>query len=369
MASFFQAGKNDRWLEHFRDILNQPNPPKTYCFDDMEQIEELDVSTGRIVKEETVTAECLRNRKSHGTDEIAEGRRQYNGEKTCEAIQSLLEPKRSPGRLEERRHRQTTQKKGNLSDCGNCRGITLLSVPGKTFCVVLLRRLRAERLREEQAGFRSGRPCCEQTFTLRNIIEQCVKYCQPIVINFVDFEKAFDSIHRESLWAILKKVWCTATFIRIIKNLYLNSSCCIATGVRQGCILSPILFNRFRHEGNDGEARTGISWSEQKRLTDLDFADDIALLAEDENELQQITTCLNNEANMIGLRISADKSKVIRVGFDRTQLSINVDDTTLETVDSFTYLGSTVTYNSDAERDVRIRIAKAAAVFQRLQPI
>ena len=64
-------------------------------------------------------------------------------------------------------------KKGSLSDCNNWKGITLLSVPGKTFCRVLLNRLKDEidhTLRQEQAGFRSGRSCCEQIFTLRNII-------------------------------------------------------------------------------------------------------------------------------------------------------------------------------------------------------
>ncbi|PIO59352.1 hypothetical protein TELCIR_19187 [Teladorsagia circumcincta] len=123
-------------------------------------------------------------------------------------------------------------KKGNLSDCGKWRGITLLSVPGKTFCTVLLRRLRTaidERLREEQAEFRTGRSCREQIFTLRNIIEQCVEYCQPIFINFVDFKKAFDSVHRESLWSVLRTYGVPQPFISIFKNLYLNSSCCVRT--------------------------------------------------------------------------------------------------------------------------------------------
>jgi hypothetical protein len=66
-------------------------------------------------------------------------------------------------------------KKGDLSVCGNWRGINLLSVPGKIFCRVLLQRLKQsiERvLREEQAGFRSGRGCTDQIFVLRSIVEQ-----------------------------------------------------------------------------------------------------------------------------------------------------------------------------------------------------
>ena len=66
-------------------------------------------------------------------------------------------------------------KKGDLTDCNNWRGITLLSVPGKVFCRILLERLTLvidKDLRVEQAGFRAGRSCSEQIFTLRQIVEQ-----------------------------------------------------------------------------------------------------------------------------------------------------------------------------------------------------
>lgn len=96
--------------------------------------------------------------------------------------------------------------------------ITLLSVPGKLFCASLLRRLRValdKRLREEQAGFHAGRSCCNQIFTLRNIIEQGVKY------NFVDFTKAFNSIHRNSLWHILRLYGVPEPFVTLFKDIYI----------------------------------------------------------------------------------------------------------------------------------------------------
>ena len=99
----------------------------------------------------------------------------------------------------------TLPKKGDLSNCNNWRGITLLSVPGKVFCAVLLNRLKDSidlKLREEQAGFRSGRSCSEQILTLRNIIEQSIEFNSSLYINFIDFKKAFDSVHRESVWEI-----------------------------------------------------------------------------------------------------------------------------------------------------------------------
>ena len=96
-------------------------------------------------------------------------------------------------------------KKASLSNCNNWRGITLLSIPGKVLSIILLNSLKDSielKLKEQQTGFRSNRFCSEQIFTLRKIIEQCIEFQQPILLNFLNFKKAFDSIHRESLWKI-----------------------------------------------------------------------------------------------------------------------------------------------------------------------
>ena len=106
----------------------------------------------------------------------------------------------------------------------------------------------------KKKGFRSGRSCSEQILTLKNIIEQSCEFNQKVFINFVDFKKAFDSIHRELVWKIAKIYGIPEKYINIFKNLYLNSRCCIRTnsghtdyfnimtGVRQGWIISPLLF-------------------------------------------------------------------------------------------------------------------------------
>ena len=92
-------------------------------------------------------------------------------------------------------------KRGSLKDCNNWQGITLLSTPGKVFSRVLLNRQQGAvdcTLRDEQAGFRKGRSSTE-----RNIIEQSLEHQQDLIINFIDFKKAFDCVHRPSLWKIL----------------------------------------------------------------------------------------------------------------------------------------------------------------------
>ena len=111
-------------------------------------------------------------------------------------------------------------KKGALSDCNNWRGITLLSTPSKILAKVIMKRLSLavdHRLHEEQAGFRRGRGCIDHIFTLRNIIEQSTEWQRTLYVNFVDFAKAFDSVHRHSLWKLLRTYGIPPTLLRSSK--------------------------------------------------------------------------------------------------------------------------------------------------------
>ena len=127
-------------------------------------------------------------------------------------------------------------KKGDLSDCNNWRGVTLLSVPSKIFLRVLLNRIDKSidaKLREEQAGFRPNRGCIDHIFTIRNILEQCIEWNSKLILNFVDFQKAFDSVNRESIWQILAAYGIPAKIITLIKAFYNNYECCVLNNGQQ----------------------------------------------------------------------------------------------------------------------------------------
>ena len=201
-------------------------------------------------------------------------------------------------------------------------------------------------------------------------------------INFVDFKKAFDSIHRPSLWSITRLYGVPSRFTNIFKAVYKNSTCHIKTnggttpsfdiltGVRQGCILSPFLFllaiDYVMKKANENPT-FGIPWQEQ-RLTDLDFADDLALLADSNNTLQEMTNDLDRYGKMIGLRISSEKTKTMTIGPQHTT-SITLEGQPIEDVSKFPYLGSTIANDRNAETDFLQRIGKASAVFLRLQKV
>ena len=149
-------------------------------------------------------------------------------------------------------------------------------------------------LRNERAGFRKERSCADQIATLRIIVEQSIEWQSPLYTCFIDFEKAFDSVDRESSWNILLLYGVPIKFVDIIKALYEGFSCQvihagkltesfeISSGVRQGCLLSPLLFfvvldwvtkKAYRSSGK------GIQWTLTSKLEDLAFADDLALLS------------------------------------------------------------------------------------------
>ena len=92
-------------------------------------------------------------------------------------------------------------KKRSLHKCNNCRGVTLLPVSSKIFCRMRLERIKKgldKKLRKEQTGFRPKKS------TTEHILEQANEWRAGLYAHFVlEFEKAFESVHRESLWNIM----------------------------------------------------------------------------------------------------------------------------------------------------------------------
>ena len=381
--------RKKRWKEHFEEILNRPQPENPIVVvNEGNEIKEINI--GLISKDEISKAmKKLKNGKSGGIDGITTEILKADIVTTVQCLEKLFAAIWDQETVPTEWNKGLIVKilkKGSRVVCDNYRGITLLSVPSKVFSRILVQRIQdglEEQLREEQAGFRRGRSTTEQLFTLRNIIEQCTEWNATLFINFVDFEKAFDSIHRESLWSIMKFYGIPDKLTRMVKLLYQTYECAVVedgeesdwfrvtTGVKQGCTMSGFLFllviDYIMIRTIEKEP-TGIRWNFTTKLEDLDFADDLALLSSKYRDIQLKTQKLHDNASQVGLKININKTKVMRLN-PNVQKPVKINENEIEDVNTFTYLGGVVTSTGGCDEDITNRLGKAKAQFGRLRKI
>ena len=150
----------------------------------------------------------------------------------------------------------------------------------------------------------------------------------PIYINFIDYEKAFDSVDRETMRKLLRHYGVPEKIISLIRCTYQDMSCRIAhagqlsesfeakTGVWQGYLLSPFLFllviywiTKITTTGENN----GIQWTLWTQLDDIDFADDLALLSYNHTQIQDKTTLLETTSAGTGLKVNRKKTNLMKM--------------------------------------------------------
>ena len=252
-------------------------------------------------------------------------------------------------------------KKGSRTEPLNYRGISLLSCVSKLFAAILNKRLLdyvkdKNILPENQLGFVSGNRTSDAHILLHNIIQKyCHKESKKIYSCFVDFSKAFDNISRNILFEKLKKYGITGKFYNVLKNMYFNDQIKIKVGeyltetihpnqgVRQGCILSPLLFNIYLA---DLPQRLELAQShgpkvEGRLLNNIIWADDLAILSETEDGLNNMLKELALYTEENSLTINIDKTKAII--FNKTgrllRRNFKYNNSIIETVKEYKYLG------------------------------
>ena len=376
----------ERWREHFEELLNGvtlENLPETSEGEDLE----INTDPPNLLEIKEAINQ-LKNGKAPGPDNIPPEVLKIDAHSSANILHELLKQIWETEEIPKDwkcGHVIKLPKKGDLSNCKNWRGIQLLSLPSKIFTRIILNRIRKavdSKLREEQAGFRAGRSCIDQIATLRIIIEQSNEWQSPLFIHFIDFKKAFDMVDRKMIWKILKHYGFPAKITHLIQNLYEDTTCQVIhnnkltepfqvnTGVRQGCLLSPIIFSLIIDWVMRETTRTprGVQWGMTNKLEDLDFADDISLLSHTWKHMQDKTTELQNTAKQVGLEINREKSKTMRINTKNTT-PILLNDHEIENVEQFTYLGSVVDETGGSDSDIRSRLNKARQAFAILKPL
>ena len=261
-------------------------------------------------------------------------------------------------------------KRGDKSNPDNYRGISLLDCTYKVLSRILYNRCKDQlelELGEYQGGFRPWRSCPEQIITLKLVMDYYKRRQKQQVITFVDFKKAYDSIHRPSMMKILRNFGLHPKLIKMIELTLTNTTSKvkfrgelsepfpIKTGLRQGDGLSPLLFNcaleyvmREWYKENPKNIRIGTK-KESINLNCLGFADDLALLANNIQEAKNQIISLQNIAKKIGLQISFEKTEIM-VTNPLVLNYIMINNRKMKIVKQFKYLGEVITYNLDEKR-------------------
>ncbi|KAL5260789.1 hypothetical protein ACHWQZ_G010818 [Mnemiopsis leidyi] len=244
-------------------------------------------------------------------------------------------------------------KKGDLSKPGNYRGISLAPI-----------------------------------LALRRIIEECRIGKKSAAIVFVDFSKAFDSINRDALFHILSLYGIPAPIIKAIRLLYDTAKSRVQTsdgltdffetliGVLQGDTLAPFLFimvlDYILRNCMSPDYGLIITPRQSRRIpavtvTDLDFADDLALLSNTIQEAQSLLNDLEVAAEKVGLCMNSSKTEFMTINIDSEKALIkSKGGHSLEHVDDFKYLGS---YIADSKQDFNTRKGMAWTACIKLQKV
>ena len=181
-------------------------------------------------------------------------------------------------------------------------------------------------LGKSQMGFRKCKGTRDAIYRLRTICERSLQMDKKVYLCFVDYQKAFDRVRHDKLLEVMEKAGIPELERRLIINLYWKQQAAvrwdneisryvnIKSGVRQGCIISPILFNLYSEfmiaealEHEDGIKFNGIN------VTNLRYADDAVLVANSRKKLQKMLDKLNIACKIYGMALNVKKTKVMIV--------------------------------------------------------
>ena len=244
----------------------------------------------------------------------------------------------------------------------NYRGITISSCLGKLSSVILNDRLVRyldvnQILCKEQIGFCKGNQTADHVLTLKLIIDYYKSKKKRIFTCFVDFSSAFDRIWHDGLIYKLLKLGTPKYLIYILKYMYSKISANVKTenqvtevfpckiGTRQGCSLSPSLFNMYLNDlpeifikkANDPVNING------RTIGSLLYADDFVIISQSESGLQKSLNALNTYCHNWRLKINYQKTKIMIFNNKKQGFNFRISNHKVNITDKICYLGFILT--------------------------
>ncbi|CAM4830075.1 unnamed protein product [Rotaria magnacalcarata] len=414
----------ERWREYFCELLNVHSTVDPYVINEVQITTPSRLDLKRQNKQPSfeevkIVLNQMKSRKAPGSDEVTADILKAGGESVIKWLHEMFTGMRENEQVVKEWSSTTLirlyKNKGDKKLCDNYRGISLLSVTGKIFSRIILNRIQNsvdERLLEIQSGFRSNKSTIDQIFTLKMTMERRREFNKPLFMCFIDIAKAYDSVNRELLWRICQSYGISEKLVNLLRMLYkdskakvkingeLSDSFDIETGVMQGGIPSPMLFNilfdfvirkvieeasvagvKFSYGSNDFFHGSREKY-ENFNVLALLYADDLVAMCETTDDLEKFIRSFEKITQKFGLTMSVKKTCIMTLQqlkedqhgkvlkgqeVDHPNIDINIRNQKIETVDSFTYLGCTITRDQRQDTELEIRLAKAARAFNMLR--
>ena len=251
-------------------------------------------------------------------------------------------------------------KKGSSDDPSNYRGISICCCTAKLFALLINNRLQKFLVEHDiiskfQIGFVKGKRTSDHIFVLKCLIEEAKAKKQPIFGCFVDLKKAFDTVWIQGLlFKLLHKYSISPKLVRLLDSMYSNLKARVCSngelgplfnvtiGTRQGCNLSPTLFNLYINDIPEILKRVNCDpvILNSVKINTLMYADDMLLLSKSYKGLNKSIKLLEVYCRKWQLQINTDKTKIMIFNKRKTaDFSFKVEGKCLEIVTSYKYLG------------------------------
>lgn len=377
------ADKAICWKKYLERLYgNKTNLP---VLEDIETIDS-DNRGETILKSEFMEAvKNLKQRKSAGIDNISPELIIFASPKALDTLFQIISNIYETGEIPSDFRKSIIipiPKKTTAKKCEDHRTISLLSVASKILTKIIYRRMERlvdETLAPDQFGFRKNSGTREAILALRILIENRMLKDKPTYIAFIDLEKAFDSVLWDKMMMMFKVIGVKYKDRRILWELY-NQQVAIITcgetteqatigkGVRQGCNLSPLIFNAYIEQAIK-EIKEHINCGvkiQGEKVSMLRYADDIAVLSESKEDLEKMLETMEQVLESYGLKINKSKTKIMVCGNkEQAKIRIKVGNQTLEELKEFNYLGSKITKDGKSAREIKHRIHLAKLAFSK----
>lgn len=368
------------WKHHFEELYtykeSQLNQSQKEMIGRLKELEkqkipyQSDLDNPIQLSELNEKIKSLKTGKACGIDNISSEMLKYSTPLTKQAILKLFNLVMSSGYFPMIWNQgliTPVYKNGDKMNPNNYRGICVTSILGNIFCNIIKTRIltflqNKNTLCKSQIGFLPEFRTTDHIYTLHTLIEQYVQKTNKgkLYACFVDFQKAFDSIWHEGMLIKILESDIRGNVYTIIKDIYKQNKCCIkinnsrteffkqSRGVRQGCSLSPILFNIFINElAKEIDCSTGPGLIlDNTNIKCLLFADDMVLLSPSKVGLQENLNILDTYSHNWALPINADKTKImIFQKKPRTSKEDNfkIGQKAIKVTTNYNYLGLTIT--------------------------